>query len=183
MSDTEIKKEFNEFPKIPRWSRDIIITEKLDGTNASIYIGSNGEFYTGSRTRWITPDNDNAGFSAWAHENKEELLQLGEGHHFGEWWGYKVQRQYGLTDRRFSLFNVSKWNTSNIPKCCNVVPTLYVGDNTEAAIDDVLFLLEDVGSIAAKGFMNPEGIVIYHTAAQVAFKKLLHKDTLPKSLL
>lgn len=26
--------DFVKFPSIPRWSRDIIITEKIDGTNA-----------------------------------------------------------------------------------------------------------------------------------------------------
>lgn len=30
--------EFVEFPKIPRLSRDIIVTEKIDGTNAQIYL-------------------------------------------------------------------------------------------------------------------------------------------------
>ena len=34
-----ITPEFQEFKKIPRLSRDIIITEKLDGTNGVIYIG------------------------------------------------------------------------------------------------------------------------------------------------
>lgn len=43
--------EFTSFPSISRLSREIVITEKIDGTNASIYIGENGEFLTGSRTR------------------------------------------------------------------------------------------------------------------------------------
>lgn len=30
--------DFKPFVKIPRWSRECIITEKIDGTNASIYI-------------------------------------------------------------------------------------------------------------------------------------------------
>ena len=36
--------EFVEFPKIPRVSRECIITEKIDGTNASVWIGEDGEF-------------------------------------------------------------------------------------------------------------------------------------------
>ena len=48
---------FVEFPKMPRLSREIIITEKIDGTNASVTITEDGQFLTGSRTRWITPDN------------------------------------------------------------------------------------------------------------------------------
>jgi hypothetical protein len=36
-----------------RLSREVIITEKIDGTNASIYIDDDGTFLTGSRTQWI----------------------------------------------------------------------------------------------------------------------------------
>lgn len=99
--------EFKEFPKMARLSREIIITEKIDGTNASIFIQnlaleedindpdiisiSNGDIkYTmraGSRTKWITPQNDNFGFANWCKTNANELFKLGEGHHFGEWWG------------------------------------------------------------------------------------------------
>ena len=59
--------EFQKFPSIPRLSREIVIAEKIDGTNASIVITEDGQFLTGSRTRFITPENDNAGFSRWAH--------------------------------------------------------------------------------------------------------------------
>lgn len=76
--------EFKPFDKIARLSRECTVTEKIDGTNASIFIGENGEFLTASRSQWITPDNDNYGFSRWAHENKSELIKLGNGHHFGE---------------------------------------------------------------------------------------------------
>ena len=103
--------EFVEFPKISRLSRECVITEKLDGTNASITITEDGQFLTGSRTRWITPEDDNYGFSKWAHEHKEELLGLGVGTHFGEWWGGGIQRNYGLPkdDKRFWLFNTIRW--------------------------------------------------------------------------
>ena len=64
--------EFMEFPKIARLSRACTITEKIDGTNASVFIGENGTFLCGSRTRWITPEDDNFGFARWAHDHKEE---------------------------------------------------------------------------------------------------------------
>ena len=79
--------EFESFGKIARLSRECTITEKIDGTNAQICITEDGQFLTGSRTRWITPQDDNMGFSAWAHEHKDELMPLGVGRHFGEWWG------------------------------------------------------------------------------------------------
>ena len=75
--------EFQEFPKIVRLSRQAIITEKIDGTNGCIFIGEDGEFLTGSRSRWITPEADNYGFSKWAYANKEELMKLGPGFHYG----------------------------------------------------------------------------------------------------
>src|SRR5882724_293770 len=102
--------EFTEFNKIARLSRNCVVTEKLDGTNASIVIGEAGEFLVGSRTRWITPEDDNYGFARWAHTHKEELLTLGPGQHFGEWWGNGIQRKYGLSEKRFSLFNTARWS-------------------------------------------------------------------------
>lgn len=95
--------EFKPWVKIARLARECTITEKIDGTNASIFIGDDGTFLTGSRTRWITPDSDNFGFSRWAHENRDELMLLGPGHHFGEWWGSGIQRGYGLPKRETLL--------------------------------------------------------------------------------
>lgn len=170
-------REFIEFPKIARLTRECTITEKLDGTNALIEITEDGQFLTGSRTKWITPDNDNYGFSRWAHENKDELMKLGVGRHFGEWWGQGVQRRYGLTEKRFSLFNTHKWSDDLIrPKCCHVVPVLMQGlFHTENA-EIILQHLKEFGSVAAPGFMNPEGIIIYHHAAKIYFKKTIEKD-------
>jgi hypothetical protein len=168
--------EFTPFPKIARWSRDIIITEKIDGTNAAVVISDDGkEVRAQSRTRFIQPGNDNFGFALWVEQNKEDLLNLGPGHHFGEWWGVGIQRGYGLHERRFSLFNVSRWQAER-PACCHVVPTLYVGKMSEAAIHYVLYGLKDTGSLAAPGFMKPEGIVIYHTHSNTLFKKTFEKD-------
>lgn len=173
--------EFVAFPKMARISREIIITEKIDGTNAQICIGINGEFSVGSRSRWITPENDNFGFAKWAYDNKNELMQLGIGRHFGEWWGAGIQRKYNIDKRCFSLFNVSMWGDSR-PECCNVVPTIYKGVFSQEAIDNALDLLSKNGSIASSGFMQPEGIVIYHVAAGIGFKKTLERDEEPKSL-
>lgn len=174
--------EFVEFPKISRWSREIVVTEKIDGTNACIHIEQDGTFLTGSRTRWIEPGDDNFGFAKWAHDRREELATLGPGTHFGEWWGQGIQRKYGLAEKRFSLFNTHRWGDSR-PACCYVVPVLYQGPNDQAAINQALQSLEARGSIASPGFMKPEGIVIFHTAGQVLFKKTIVKDELPKGLL
>lgn len=190
--------EFREFPKMARLSREMIITEKIDGTNASIHIENialnNFEDPTiisvidtlvirvGSRTRWITPKDDNYGFAKWVLANADELAKLGEGQHFGEWWGQGIQRGYGLKEKRFSLFNVKRWNTEDRPKCCYVVPVIYEGMFNTGYADGSIELLKGRGSYAAPGYMNPEGIVVWHTAANIGFKKTIHKDELPKSL-
>jgi hypothetical protein len=182
--------EFESFQKIPRLSRDCVITEKLDGTNACVYIGESGEFLVGSRSRWITPEDDNYGFARWAHEQKEELLKLGVGRHWGEWWGAGIQRRYGLSEKRFSLFNTHRWGDAAVrPACCSVVPVLHQGPFTTFYVTDALMRLEKFGSVAAPGFMDPEGVVIYHAAAGVLFKKTIkgdeegkHADAHPKQI-
>jgi len=214
---------FESFPKIARISRDCVITEKIDGTNAQISIDvwtpdlKDGneiaftEFQTdapklamraGSRNRWITPKNDNYGFATWAQANASELFKLGAGRHFGEWWGAGIQRGYGLKEKRFSLFNAERWrpahgdeygpgvndvHSSNGiesstagPACCYSVPVLYRGIFHTSEIRIALAFLEANGSTAAPGFMDPEGIIIWHTAAQVAFKKTIKDDEKPK---
>lgn len=187
--------EFIEFPKMARLSREAIITEKIDGTNGCIFIGGSGEFLVGSRTRWITPESDNHGFARWAYDHKEELLKLGPGRHFGEWWGCGIQRGYGQKEKWFSLFNVVRWVRHDqtpqqiptgdprqvkmqdvLPECVGLVPVLHRGPFCTMDAYNHLRALEHSGSYAAPGFMNPEGIVVWHTAANIGFKKTLGGD-------
>jgi hypothetical protein len=219
--------QFKKFSKIPRLSRDIIITEKIDGTNASILIINSRDFekahldveeafpffeeyclavntqedrefdlylFAGSRTRWITPQRDNYGFARWVKENADELFKLGEGQHFGEWYGQGIQRKYGLQEKRWALFNVGKWvdikpetevlppddKRCQCPKCCTVVPILYEGMFDTNVIEDILIELEGTSSHAVPGFKDPEGIVIYHKASGQLFKKTIKNDEKPK---
>lgn len=175
--------DFQGFPKIARLSRECIITEKIDGTNAQIYITDDLQFFVGSRTRWITPTDDNHGFARWAQENRDELMKLGPGRHFGEWWGSGIQRGYGLVkgEKRFSLFNVDRWADDAVrPKCCHIVPILDRGIFSTVSADLALSKLITNGSFAAPGFMNPEGIVVYHIAGNIGFKKTIKNDESPK---
>jgi len=175
--------EFIKFPKMARIARDIIITEKIDGTNAQVCISDDGlEIKAGSRNRWVVVGDDNYGFAGWVEDNKEELLKLGPGRHYGEWWGAKIQRKYGMDKRVFSLFNTGRWTDENCPKCCRVVPILYHGPFTTEAVDASLEKLIDEGSVVAPGYMNPEGIVIFHIAANKCMKKTCKNDGIPKSL-
>lgn len=170
--------QFEAFPKMGRLFRDIVITEKLDGTNAQIFISEDGStIKAGSRTRWITPGDDNYGFARWVEANKKDLSKLGPGRHYGEWWGEGIQRKYNIGEKRFSLFNTERWkDRSTLPACCHVVPVLYKGQFNETSIYDVMWGLEENGSVASPGFMKPEGIIVYHTAARIAFKYTLEGD-------
>lgn len=190
---------FEPFPKIVRLSRECIITEKLDGTNAQVIVDEDGTVAAASRTRLITPEDDNYGFAKWVRDHADELRLLGPGRHFGEWWGQKIQRGYGLTEKRFSLFNTTRWcswheedrngcdlgydmldSQEIVSRCCHVVPEIYRGPFTTDAVSVALATLERDGSIAAPGFTNPEGIVIFHTAGNYLFKKTLDNDAAPK---
>lgn len=175
--------EFRPFNKIPRYSRTAVVTEKIDGTNASIHWTENGEMFVGSRNRWITPESDNYNFAEWAYANKEELRKLGPGTHFGEWWGLGIQRRYGMKEKVFSLFNTARWLETPPPACCRVVPVLYSGPIDTMNLDGIIAKLRSEGSIAAPGFMDPEGVVIYHTAGRLYFKKTIKNDAEPKSLV
>lgn len=173
--------EFVPFPKIPRLKRGCIITEKLDGTNAQVVIGEDGSVRAGSRNRWITPENDNFGFAAWVKQNEDELRLLGVGQHFGEWWGLGIQRGYGLHERRFSLFNTGRWSDDAVrPSCCGVVPVLNAGDFTTTIVDETLEALKERGSVAAPGFMKPEGVIVFMTASRHLYKVLAENDNEPK---
>jgi hypothetical protein len=169
--------EFAAFDSIPRLFRECVITEKLDGTNAQVYIPEDdAPMLFGSRGRYITPEADNYGFARWATDHADELRLLGPGRHFGEWWGAGIQRRYGLAEKRFSLFNVSRWNAENLPPCVSVVPTLYRGVYSDSAVSAALEQLHECGSTAAPGFENPEGIVVWHEAARQLFKVTLGND-------
>ena len=180
--------EFKSFPKMCRMSREIVITEKIDGTNAQIYITEpdaegNMKMLAGSRTKWITPDDDNYGFARWVRDNAQELMRLGPGQHFGEWWGQGIQRKYGMKEKVFSLFNTHRWSDPDVrPICCSVVPVLYQGIFDTIYIENTLTYLKTTGSQAAPGFMKPEGICIYHTAGNFYMKKTIEKDEVPKSI-
>jgi len=195
--------EFKEWPKTPRLLRNITITEKIDGTNAAIgivpvdrdneatysdpniidYVMLHSQrygVYAQSRSRLITPgkQTDNYGFAGWVEANAGELVELlGEGLHYGEWWGNGIQRKYGMAEKWFSLFNTSRYAELETTLNLTTVPVLYEGPNDTNAINAALTMLGAGGSVAAPGFMNPEGICVYQAASrQVSKVTLDHND-------
>lgn len=172
---------FQPWPKIARLNREIIVTEKIDGSNAAIGVLDDGTVYAQSRKKLITPEADNFGFARWVDTNKDVLqVLLGPGLHFGEWWGRGIQRGYGLEGKQFSLFNTSRWEGLEHEIGINTVPVLYQGMFNEMEIRLALADLEIQGSKAAPGWMDPEGVIVFHTAANLCFKAFIKDDDVPK---
>lgn len=181
---------FKPFPKIPRLHGDVHVTEKIDGTNACFEYEQRSDGYlvgACSRNRRLfhvelgldglptsTPvwdgKGDNAGFGAWVLANLDGLRRLGYGRHFGEWYGQGIQRTYGLDHKRFALFRAPK---AGVPEGCpvSVVPELDVwGEFDTGRLALLMAELKLNGSQAVPGFMNPEGIVVFHARSGQLFK-------------
>jgi hypothetical protein len=227
--------DYPKFRPIPRLHRKVVLTEKINGTNGLIEItrfdstwdialtdvfpngryvkaedGSTYVVRAGSRNRWLTRDNDNFGFAAWVLDNADALVGLGEGRHYGEWFGKGIQSGYGLDEKRFALFNVNRWYDAKDPEITDdssqginerflrtfpkaapapslstltVVPVISVidGRHLNYAVDDALHTLESEGSFIAPGFRDPEGVVVWHDAAGAFFKATIKNDEAPKS--
>jgi hypothetical protein len=166
---------FVSFEKISRANKSFgcVITEKIDGTNAQIVIEQGAIVAVGSRSRWIAPGKatDNFGFAGWVQEHEQELLGLGDGTHFGEWYGLGIQRGYGLREKRFALFNTGRWSAPDSrPACCDCVPVLFAGEFSRERVHVVMNDLLAHGSYIAP-FMNPEGVVIYLPGPRTLLKE------------
>lgn len=210
--------EFEPWPKIARLNRDIQITEKIDGTNAAVLIvakddldhvctpetgfwqlfdgddriavafTNNHVVFAQSRTRFVTPENDNYGFATWVRDNANTLVaELGPGRHFGEWWGSKIQSGYGMTNGRrfFSLFNATRWaDVVFVTPNLRTVPVLYEGPFDQGEIERTIIDLNIDGSLAAEcegvTGAKAEGVVVWHTAARTSFKVTIEGDESPK---
>lgn len=203
--------EFEKWPSIPRWANEkVTVTEKIDGTNACVvilpwapehspmvqdgyalvdYIGNDMvTFAVQSRKRFIKPgkDTDNAGFAGYAFSWYDKFIEtLGYGKHYGEWWGYGIQRGYDMKNKRFSLFSPWRYDTVDLSKVdhLDVVPTLYQGNSAGYLTTDIILAtLEKEGSKAAPGFMRPEGIIIQAQLTGAKYKAFTWDDGIPKSL-
>lgn len=179
--------EFQAFGKIPRLRREVVITEKIDGTNACVIVDSDGTVGAQSRKRIITPEDDNYGFARWVRDNEQFLKEtLGPGHHFGEWWGRGINRNYGMEERVFSLFNTARWGDLDGDPIAEaiglrVVPVVVAGGSL-FDVDWAIGNLREHGSRAAPGFSNPEGVVVFHTASNSLFKVTCEDDEVPKGM-
>lgn len=188
--------DFPKFPKIPRLNKlTMTVTEKLDGTNGLISLrpaenrlaaladpsviavtyDDNGVAYAvraGSRERWLTPgkQTDNYGFAAFVQTNASAIVRLlGEGDHYGEWWGQGIQRNYGLGRKFFTLFNPARY--PHLPPASQQVEERALLGRVEVlgtAFEKVDFAALELraaalllnGSVTVPGWMKPEGVVV-----------------------
>lgn len=190
------------WPKTIRLSERWTVTEKVDGTHAivvvraasveteavpgaAVAVGPGGQVVVraASRTRWLVPEHharqgdgrDNFGFAAWVAAHAAELAVLGPGDHHGEWYGQGIGRGYGLTERRFALFDTARWQRGlpdGVPEELGLVPVLAEceGGKLNAAVTRCLARLEKHGSQLVSG-AAAEGVVASSAAnARLALK-------------
>lgn len=169
---------FEPYGKTPRWRSQVVVTEKIDGSNCFIIVPEDPELplAVGSRNRYISPGKatDNFGFAAWVADNEEKLRRLGPGRHNGEWWGCGIGRGYGLTERRWSLFQATRWTPEvlaelQLPSNVHVVPILERCEDAGSAVTQACRMLA-LGSVAAPGYKNPEGFIV--ALAAMGFKPM-----------
>lgn len=86
---------------------------KLDGTNAGVQLLADGRFVAQSRSRLLTPSDDNYQFASWVSENEEYFRQLaqslGPAIVFGEWCGQGIQKKVAISSigrRIFAVFAI-----------------------------------------------------------------------------
>lgn len=180
----KVDDRFEAWPKTKHLDKvlgSVMVTEKIDGTNACIVFDGDGEMFVQSRNRIITPAQDNAGFAVWAYRNQEELFHiLGQGRHYGEWWGQHIQRRYDMKHNVFSVFNVNRFYktgpdgldsastraaSTSLDGYVTAVPQVYYGEyGTEEMWDAIAPLRGGVSLAAAMQgveFKDPEGVCFY----------------------
>lgn len=155
--------DFKKWPKIEQLVKcQLVITQKINGTNGQIEVMDSGALRIGSRTRYLGPGSDNFNFWSWCMDRKEKIAQsLGIGRHYGEFCGPGIQSGEGLTERTFVLFDHHRHTGKELPEGFRCVPVLFDGVVKDIgwAINDSLARLKLHGSQLVPGFMHPEGIM------------------------
>ena len=171
--------EFKPFDKIDNIKKlHMVITQKIHGTNAAVIVFEKDgvlDLVCCSRTRFITPTDDNYGFAAFVHANKDAFLALGIGRHDGEWAGPGINSGEGLPEKAFVLFDYWRYeDRPMLPPQTTLVPVLYRGALDPSAITDTMSWLKLEGSALVPKFMRPEGIVV--TIGGVRYKKVFDAE-------
>lgn len=223
--------QFRKWSSTPRWHKGLRVYEKIDGTNGCVIVQRVGLTDLGmvpkdavavlddsqefgywvraqSRSRIITPGNDNFGFAKWVHDNSWALAHvLDQGYHYGEWFGEGIQKNpLGIEGRRFYLFHAWYWaRPENALKLSQSgvtglghVPVLHDPDtHGEATWETIPAIMDDLAWYGTKvegavgvvsGYAHepdtmarPEGIIVWHKDTQQKYKILLDNDSVHKN--
>ncbi|MGE6629631.1 RNA ligase family protein [Bacillus sp. NPDC077027] len=117
----------------------IIITEKIDCSNASFSLDEKGALQAFSRNVQLDEQNNLNGFYQWVHENINPNDLASEYIYFGEWLGTPHKVHYPQHEKQFFLFDVwdkvekeyitfweVKWEAKHLQ--VNIVPVFYGGE-------------------------------------------------------
>jgi hypothetical protein len=132
---------------------------KLDGTNAGIQIFPNGTVVAQSRTKIITPQDDNSGFAKWVYQNLDFFAQLADTKPFtifGEWCGKGIQSRTAISqiDRKiFTVFAIQTQETSDSEARFEVDPET-ISDRLPAHPD--IYVLPFQGAVITLDFGDKE---------------------------
>jgi hypothetical protein len=175
--------EFKAWPKIPRIKGlPVVITEKVDGTNACVIVEGGKVVGCQSRNNLLAHNNtgeltivqDNMGFAQWVVGNQASLVELGDGYHYGEWAGPGIQNNpHKLETKKFFLFNTGRWNNENKPHVCDVVPVLHRGKWDADDIDSLMHWLDQGFNAGQLCTDYAEGIIIYFESLNTYAKHTL----------
>ncbi len=180
---------YKKYPKTQRFEKlTYTLSEKVDGTQATIVIPTNPEcsLQAFSKNGPISVNKDNMGFAKFVLENEVELRKLGPGVHSGEFYGHKINRNYGLKTNKFMLFNAARYEKARMlqdagyhcfPTCVEV-ETIIEDNITVHNISNRIairhFELLEYGSFHVRGFMRVEGMIIRDSMGRV-FKHIIDK--------
>lgn len=123
---------------------------KLDGTNASVWLGDHGEICAGSRNRQLSSDYDNHGFYSWASQDETlgNFLRLNPNTRlYGEWLVPHTIKSYNSDAwSKFYIFDVSENDvlvhfdnySAGLTYCrFNVIEPIFVGDIRETDLNEL----------------------------------------------
>lgn len=136
------------------------IMPKIDGTNASIWLGEDNEVHCGSRNRDLTEGQDNGGFRAWV-QNQPQIKEYLQAH--------PTQRLYGewLIPHTIKTYKDEAWRV------------FYIFDVMEAVEDAEKYLPYDIYQPMLKEYqltyIEPMAIIDQPTIEEL--KQLMESNT------
>ncbi len=120
-----LRKYLKQFPEVLEGYGKVryFAKVKLDGTNAAVVVTPNKEIGAQSRSKIITPNDDNMGFARWVDSQKsywEKLSCDDDLIIFGEWSGKGIQKNVAVSQiskKIFVVFSIVYRDINNNINC------------------------------------------------------------------